>query len=343
MAVGQTEELARRGHDVELLAGWDGLQGLVIPQVRVTLRRVHRVGRGFVGLLSPRLWVDVVKAAMHADIFHIHMGRDPLSLISALLISVSGRPFVVQTHGMVLPRRSRVVRLLDLLATRRVLKSARRVLVLTNDEADAIRVVSQNKATVEIIANGIRLQEKPPVSRAERRLLFLARLHPRKRVMAFAEMCRLLRDRGTDFSAHVVGPDEGDLAQLIEYIAAHDLTEHLFYEGPVGPGESAEWLATSGVFILPSVGEVFPMTILEALATGTPVITTTDSGLAEKLSALGAAVITDGAAESLAEAVESIFRDPEYRKSLSASGLQAVETELSISAVASQLERAYRD
>jgi glycosyltransferase involved in cell wall biosynthesis len=215
-------------------------------------------------------------------------------------------------------------------------------LVLTDVEAEAIRTISRGQAEVEIIANGIALAPQSRKSRDERSLLFLARLHPRKRVLAFAEMCRLLRDKGTEFRAYVVGPDEGDLGRLHDYINKFDLSEHISYEGAVGPGQSGEWLAASGVFILPSVGEVFPMTVLEALAGGTPVVTTADSGLAPKLSALGAAIITDGSPEAMAAGVEKILQEPEFRKSLCAGGFSAVNSELSIAAVAGKLESIYR-
>jgi glycosyltransferase involved in cell wall biosynthesis len=342
VAVGQATELARTGHTVKLFAGWDGVQSLDLSPVLVRLSRVRRLGPGFGGMVSPKLWMDILRAAKHVDVYHVHMGRDPLSLISAVLAHLSGRPYVLQTHGMVLPRRSIVIRLLDLILTRPVLNKARRVLVLTEAEASAISTVSRGRAKVEIIANGIACRPQPQGTRDERSLLFLARLHPRKRVLAFAEMCRLLRDGDTRFRAYIVGPDEGDLAVLNEYIKKFNLSEYVSYKGAVGPGESFKWLAASGIFVLPSVGEVFPMTVLEALSSGTPVITTADSGLARKLLAFGAAIVTDGSPEAMAAGVERIFHEPEFRRSLRTGGLSAVNSELSITAVAGKLESIYQ-
>lgn len=341
VAMGQVAALASRGHDSQLLAGWDGFQYVDIPNARVTLFAVQRIGPGFIGLVSPKLWMLLLRKPSQREVFHIHMGRDPISLISAWILFLRRIPYVVQTHGMIMPRRSLSVRLLDIAVTRRVLKSARRVLVLTTAEANGINGICQGAASVELIPNGITLAPRLPIERRINRILFLARLHPRKRVMAFAEMCRLLVDAGVDFTAHVVGPDEGDLVSLRAYIQEFGLSRNLTYEGSVGPGESAQWLASCGVFVLPSVGEVFPMTILEALAAGTPVVTTKDSGLAPMLEDLGAAAVTDGSPQELANEVAKLLGDEGYRSSLIDQGYRAVEQELSIGAVAAQLETAY--
>lgn len=341
VAMGQVAELARRGHEAEFLAGWDGFQDVGIPNARVTLVSVRRIGPGFGGLVSPKLWSLLLRKPSPRDVFHVHLGRDPISLISAWILFLKRIPYVVQTHGMIMPRRSITVRLLDAAITRRVLKSARRVLVLTTVEANGINSICRGDAKVELIPNGITPAPRQPTERQTNRILFLARLHPRKRVMAFAEMCRHLVEAGVQFTAHVVGPDEGDLASLRDYIQEFGLSRTLTYEGPVGPGESVQWLASSAVFVLPSVGEVFPMTILEALAAGTPVVTTEDSGLASMLVKLGAAAVTDGSPQELATQVAKLLRDEGYRSSLIHQGYRAVEQELSIGAVVTQLETAY--
>lgn len=341
VAMGQVAELARRGHDIELIAGWDGVQTLEIPLSKIRLFGVQRVGPGFIGLISLRLWRQVFIGSRNVDIFHIHMGRDPISLFSALIVTLRGIPFVAQTHGMVMPRKSWAVILLDTLITRRVLNSARRVLVLTDIEAEGIQQICRGKAEVELIPNGIRIPEPTVAERDMRKILFLARLHPRKRVIAFAEMCRLLRDANIEFTAHVVGPDEGDLAALVEFIEAFGLSSHIFYEGSVSHGQSTAWLSRSSVFVLPSVGEVFPMTVLEALAAGTAVVTTDDSGLAPTLRILDAAAVTDGSPEELADAVAKILTDEEYRTTLVRNGSHAIERHMSVGAVVAQLELSY--
>ena len=55
------------------------------------------------------------------------------------------------------------------------------------------------------------------------------------------------------------------------------------------------------------------MTILEALSVGTPVVCTTSTGISDQLSERGAAAITDGSPEALAQAIIGILTDPPRR------------------------------
>ncbi|MGH1525413.1 glycosyltransferase [Leifsonia sp. L25] len=139
VAMAQAEELARRGHTVELLAGWDGVATVDVPGVTVRLFPVRRlpVG-GFSGLFSASLVREFLSANPY-DIVHVHLARDLITLPVALLVQRRRLPFVVQPHGMVRPDRRLKARIFDALATRAVLRAARVSLALTDAEvADLI-------------------------------------------------------------------------------------------------------------------------------------------------------------------------------------------------------------
>jgi glycosyltransferase involved in cell wall biosynthesis len=83
------------------------------------------------------------------------------------------------------------------------------------------------------------------------------------------------------------------------------------------------------------------MTVLEALAAGTPVVTTNDSGIAPHLSALQAAEITDGTPEQLADAAQRILTRESLRDSLVSNGYRGLASTFSIEAVAQRLATLY--
>jgi glycosyltransferase involved in cell wall biosynthesis len=343
VADAQTRELARRGHEVHLLAGWDGKVELDIPGVTVHLFRAFSFpGLGFSGMIAPKLFRYLRVHASEFDVIHIHMGRHAISLTSAHSARKAGVPYVLQTHGMVMPDKRPKALLTDLVATRVTLAGAQRILALTESEEAGLSEVSRRTTTITRVRNGIAAVdefERPPGhSRPE--VLFLARLHERKRVMAFAEMALLLERRGLDAAFNVIGPDEGELNTLIDFIRTNQLNR-LAYQGSIPPGAAPARLARASVFVLPSVGEVFPMTVLESLSVGTPVVLTSDSGISSELETLGAAIITDGSPEALATAVEKLIlhdSDPARRAH---SMRHAMESAFSISAVASSLEAVY--
>jgi glycosyltransferase involved in cell wall biosynthesis len=344
VAVEQCRELARQGHHVALVAGWDGKASLSIDRVDVRLFRARPLpGLGFSGLLSPALIRALTDHVREFDVVHIHLGRHLLALAAADICRRAGVPFVLQTHGMVIEDTRAKSRVLDALAVRRVLRGALAVLALTDTEEIALRAVSGGTAPVKRIRNGV---GSTPVSRARTRpsvpeVLFLARLHPRKRVLAFAEMARLLAATGVRARFSVVGPDEGDLSGLREYIELHPEVP-LSYEGSIEPGASQGRLARAQVFVLPSVGEVFPMTVLESLAAGTPVVLTDDCGIADELDREGAALITSGTPAALAEAVQSILLSDAVRERLEQGMRTSLKRTFGIEPVATALGRLYR-
>jgi glycosyltransferase involved in cell wall biosynthesis len=345
VADAQTRELSRRGHEVELIAGWDGIVELVIPGVRVHLFRSRIIpGLGFSGMYSLPLFKFLRRRARDFDVVHIHTGRHAISLVAARILKKSGVPYIIQTHGMVMPDERMKTRLVDRLSTRAALRGARSVLALTAAEKSGLHNVLPNIRDIRVVANGIApgtfAKHGPSDDLALPEVIFLARLHPRKRVLAFAEMASILENRGLRATFSVVGPDEGDLERLEDFIK-HEKLQSIRYLGSIPPGSAAQRLGRASVFVLPSFGEVFPMTVLESLSVGTPVVLTQDSGISSALASMDAALVTDGSPAELAGAVESLLSLGPEPIDLSAGMHRAMVELFSISAVAASLEEIY--
>lgn len=344
VARAQTAELAKRGHEVTLLAGWDGRAEFRVPGVRVGLFPVKRVGPGFSGLIAPGLDRYIAESVDGFDVFHVHAGRDLITLSAARRAERARKKLVLQTHGMLMPDRRIKARLIDTAIVRRVLQSAQRIFALTDREETGLgEVVGRPLPSVARIANGVETQPRHPEARDGDRpvVVFLARLHPRKRVMAFAEAARLLLDRGVSARFLVFGPDEGDLAELKAFIRDHELTGRLDYLGALAPGSSLAELEKATVYVLPAYGEVFPMTVLEAMSVGTSVVLAIDCAIADELNDRGAATITTGEPADVADSIAALLDDRGRRERQVAAADDALSNWLSIGAVADQLESVY--
>ncbi|WP_317231536.1 glycosyltransferase [Clavibacter capsici] len=345
VAVEQCRELARQGHRVALLAGWDGRVDLRVEGVDVRLFRARPIpGLGFSGLLSPALARALRQHAREFDVIHLHLGRHLIALSAADICRRAGVPYVLQTHGMVIEDPRPRARLLDAACVRRLLGDARAVLALTEAESDALSAVSRGGATVVRVRNGVSsgtiTRDQDPSRLPE--VLFLARLHPRKRVLAFAETAALLHERGVAARFAVVGPDEGDRQALLEFIDRRPGVP-LSYEGSIAPGHSAVRLAAADAYVLPSVREVFPMTVLESMSVGTPVVLTQDCGISAELRDAGAALVTDGTPAGMADAVAGILESRTLRESLLAGMRKSLAEDFGIAAVATTLIEIYSE
>jgi len=246
---------------------------------------------------------------------------------------------------MVQPRHAPLARVFDRLYLP-LLRRARCCLALDEGERTALQAVFGDDAPrIELIRNGVDdpCDDGAPVACRVPEVLFLARLHPVKRPVAFVEAAAAVHARLPGARFTVCGADEGELPAVRRAVQRHGLTDIVRYAGALPHREALRRLADATVYVLPSSSEVFPMSLLEALAAGTPTVCTDGCGIASELAARGASVVTDGSPRALADAVLALLCDESRSKELAEAGRRAVRERYGIGAVADRLEALYRD
>lgn len=107
------------------------------------------------------------------------------------------------------------------------------------------------------------------------RVAFFGRLHKVKAVDRLIQAWELLtkgEDRGShDWELAIAGPDNGIRSALEAYIADHKVPRVRFV-GEINGSGKYNFLSAADVYVLPSHTENFGVTVVEALACGTPVI-----------------------------------------------------------------------
>jgi len=348
VALNQLSELARLGHAVELIAGARGFERdspTSIQGVPVRLFPVHSLvpATGFAGLAAPGLQKYLRAQLKAVDVVHVHLARDLITLPAAAAVARSRVPLVVQTHGMIDESERRLAALIDAVYTRRILRTSKRILSLTDKESESLLAVARTNLPVSAIGNGIAFL---PLSKAKTdnlEVLFLARLHPRKRAGLFVEMARILLDEGTDATFTLVGPDEGEGGLVRELIAKYGFGERLTWEGPLSPEATLERMRSAAIYVLPSVEEVFPMSVLEAMSLGIPVVITESNGLAEPLKRAGAGIVVDESLAGLLAGTRELLQSAQLRAQIGDTARSLIRDEYSIAAVAAQLETIYAE
>jgi len=144
-------------------------------------------------------------------------------------------------------------------------------------------------------------------------VLTVSRIAPQKALDVLLDAAERLR---TPVTWALVG--DGDvalLASLREEVARRSLPVHLVGAVP-DPGP---WLTAADVFVLPSLWEARALVVQEAMAAGTPVVTTDTGGLHDLVADAGI-LVPVGDAVALADAVDRVLTDSELRGRLSARG-----------------------
>jgi poly(glycerol-phosphate) alpha-glucosyltransferase len=270
----------------------------------------------------------------------------------------TGSPLVISPHGMLEPwamnnSRSKK-RLAGWLFENKNLRAADCLHALCAAEANHFRSLGLTNP-IAIMPNGVDLKtlqplpdrdditERFPELKNRRRVLFLARLHPKK---GLENLLRAWQKAGTDsadWCLMIAG--SGDPVyeeQLRALVRDFSLGKNVFFLGPVYGSDKARALAAADVFVLPSFSEGFSMAILEAAAVGLPVLLTPECNFPE--------LVTAGAALEMAAEVEGItlglkqmlkFSD-DQRIEMGRRGMKLVEQSYTWSAITRQMLETYQ-
>lgn len=284
------------------------------------------------------------------DAVHAHLAASP-ALAAALAARLLGRPAVVKLGGgkgigeIALSAGSAAGRLK--LAFLRLLKP-RFVAVAAELSAE---LESHGLGTAVLIPNGVDLERfRPPASGEKEALraalglgpgpvfLYMGRLAWEKRLPAFAAAFGRAA-AGLSPRPRLVAAGDGPEREALEAAARASGADLLLLKPVADP---APLYRAADAFVLPSVSEGLSNALLEAMASGLPVLASRVGGTAEAVQDGVSGLLFDGEPDPGAEgAVRRLLGDPELRARLGAGG-RARAAAYSMESVAARVEALYR-
>jgi glycosyltransferase involved in cell wall biosynthesis len=234
-------------------------------------------------------------------------------------------------------------RAFDLFARRAYLDAPRRWLVLTDPEEAALLEYGVDRTLMRRVNNGA---PDPHVRHArgdQLRFSFVSRLHPRKQPEVFVLAAGMLLDVGLDATFVVAGPDQG--AEQVARNAANSTGRPTSFEfpGPFTTDQTYSELATTTALVLPSVGEIAPMIAIESASVGTPLILTSDCGLAAEFEESNAALVVAPTPNAIAEAMMRIAQDAALAAAIGRNARALYERKWSMAALGTSLRTIYAE
>ena len=168
-------------------------------------------------------------------------------------------------------------------------------------------------------------------------LLNVGSNHPRKNILIILKALRKLKQQGLPVCFWKVSADFTDEQKA--YIQEHNLASSVVYLGKPDPEELVQFYGAADILIAPSLQEGFGLTILEAMATGTPVITSNVSAMPE-VAGDAAILVNPHQEDAIASAVHTLHQDPAYRHKLTEKGLTRAQ-QFTWKATAEQVAQVY--
>jgi glycosyltransferase involved in cell wall biosynthesis len=287
------------------------------------------------------------------DVLHLHSVFIPDNVWVA---RIARRPYVLTPHGGYSPRvlagHNRVAKMVWMrMREQSYVRRASLVHAVSPGELTELRATFGSRP-LAFVPNAIDVPDEPVAPDARmlgprKRIVFLGRLdiaHKGLDVLLEGYARYVQSQPEDDTELTLAGPDFRSNRTRLEALAASLLPDQkVRFEGPVFGGEKEELLRSAYVFVHTSRWEGMPYAVLEALATGCPVLLTSATNLGEFVEDFGAGVVVKGTARGVAEGLGRLLEMPAEPYGAMCSAARRLASErFTWPTVAEQMSAAYR-
>ncbi|MCP9487203.1 MAG: glycosyltransferase family 4 protein [Gaiellaceae bacterium MAG52_C11] len=355
--------LAERGYETTLVAGslapGEGSMAYVAEDLGVRIVKLDALSRE----ISPvRDAISVVRLArlireLRPQILHTHTAKaGTVGRLAALLAGDARPPIVVHTfHGHVLhgyfgPLKSRAFRLLERLLAR---VTTRLIAVSPQVRDDLVSLGVAPAEMFSVVRLGIELGERVQTqvaggdTRARLGITpgrfvvgWVGRMTGVKRTDDVLESLARLRERGIDAVLVMIGdgPDRDAVEQRASELG---IVRHCYFLGY--QEDVSGWYRAFDALILPSANEGTPVVVIEALASGCPVVATSVGGVPDVVrEGVDGFLVPAGDVEALAERLALLASEPELRDRMGEAGRESVPSRYVVERLVGDIDDLYR-
>jgi glycosyltransferase involved in cell wall biosynthesis len=226
-----------------------------------------------------------------------------------------------------------------------ILSNQSRVIVLSESWLHYIQSIAP-RAKVTVLPNYVDLpsldeQVHSCVRMEETMLLFLGTISQNKGIYDLLRAIKIASVAVPELRLTIGGIGETEQAQAL----ASDLGigDRVYFAGWVTGTAKKELLTRANIFVLPSYNEGLPVSVLEAMSWGIPVIATTAGGIPDLVrNGLDGILIAPGDINALSSAIIELSSNREFRVSAGTSARHRVESDFAADVVLPQLDGLYR-
>jgi glycosyltransferase involved in cell wall biosynthesis len=235
------------------------------------------------------------------------------------------------------------------LVQKRVLRRASAVHALTAEEARQTSLIAPD-TPCNIVPNGIDVTalnsqasdaDMFPQLADKKVILFLGRLHEKKGLDILVKAISIVRNTHPNLALLIAGDSLDNYGDRVRgFVVDEGIGDITTFTGLLSRKAVADAYAVARVFALPSRSEGFPMAVLEALASGVPVVITPECYFPE-VAESGAGVEVEGTAPAFAKAITQLLANDDQRSKMAENARALVSKRFTVGAIAARMTAMY--
>lgn len=320
---------ARMGNEVSVYSSFWG------DEPREESRDNYRIKR-FRGItifrnsIAPMLLYDLLRQKDQYDIIHAHSHLYFSTVLCALARRLGSSPLVITNHGLISQTAPMWLQKIYIPTVGKwTYNAADTVICYTDTERSQLINLGINPEKIVVIHNGVNTEIFAPAKSIpdKKQILWIGKYVPGKGVEYLIKGFQLFSQDHPDYQLVMVG--RGPLKDTyIETIQELGIAEKVVFKDFVPNNDLPKYYQESQIFVLPSLEEGVPRTILEAMSCGVPVVCTRLPQLVDIVSGSGLLVPTKDP-QAIADALSQVVSDPTFSLSLGENGRKRVLSDYS--------------
>lgn len=356
--------LVRLGYDINVICpsstetkGFEVMDGIKVYRFNYVIPRIlqkvaygdgifHNLRKDLLARLELPLFFffflikAIVLCNKGCNLLHVHFLFS--GLIGIFVAKIYKIRIVLTTHGSDINylEKSALLRKAGLFILRRV----HRVIAVSNSLRQKMVEIGISDRKITVIPNGVNPLDFKPRKRKKDgfRLLWVGRLVEEKGVVYLVEALKWVREKLPDVKLILIG--EGKLKERLKRLSHNLSLYNIDFIGKINHSAISEYMNSADLFILPSLREGLPLVLLEAMATGLPVIATSVGGIKDVIvHEKSGILIPPKKPRLLAEKIIYLLKDEDLRKRIGEDGRRRVEEYFTWDRITKETSQVYKE
>ncbi|OKY77386.1 MAG: Glycosyltransferase, AglL family [Candidatus Methanohalarchaeum thermophilum] len=298
--------------------------------------------------ITPSLPLKLLKE--NFDLIHTHLPTPWNANWSSIISRLKNKPLVLTYHNDIVGEgiNDYIAKYYNKTFLKTLLSNSDKIIITQPSYLNYSPYLKPFEDKVEVIPNGVDVNRFTPKYGEGEGIFFLGVLDEYHRYKGLDVLLKAFKKVSSKIDTELIIGGSGELLKEYKDLAKElNIENKVNFVGYIPERDLPRYYRKSNLFVLPSISseqEGFGMVLLEAMASGLPVITTDVAGVSDEIkNNVYGKVIQPNNIEKLAKAITSILRNKEKKRKMGKRGRKLVEERFNWKKIAKKTNELYKE